>query len=85
MVNNNSSNGCVQGKFVLAQPHQHNMKFYQPNEIIPNVRQLLLKPQISQVKGELYMKLFAFDIGEDSREIQYPTQYYKLPNRPLIK
>lgn len=84
-VNNHSSSGCVQGKFVLSQPHQANMNFYQPNEIIPNVRQLLLKPQISHVNKELYMRLFAYDIGVDSQEIQYSIQYYKLPNRPLIK
>ena len=74
--------GC---KFVLSQPYPENMNFYQVSEVFPDVNQLALKHGIVRSGSELYLRLLALSIQTNSLNYDSVVQFYKLPNRPLIK
>lgn len=77
----NNTNGT---KFVLSQPFSENFNFYQIEECFPNVRHLALKHTIVESNNELYLRLVCLDLDSDILKTSI-HQYYKLPNRPLIK
>lgn len=74
--------GC---KFVLSQAYMENMNFFQISEVLPNVNQLAIKHGIVKKDTELCLRLLVIGIKANSLDYTSSIQYYKLPNRPLIK